>query len=423
MSPDVPEVGHHGIVLGTEAHRTAFPVLAGAVFVIATGYGVVLPLLPVLLRRWMGEPDAALAAWHTGALTGIYMLALAAAAPLWGRISDRDRRRPVLAVGLAGYAAALALLAFAQSMMLAYLLRFAAGAFAGAVIPVATAIAAETADASRRARRVTWLAAASLMGYAVGPAISGWIYGWAWRMSGSDPAAAAADAMVAWPLYAGAVLAVAVALGSRAVLPSVRSASASSAARAGDTARTLLIAALSLLVMSGLGAFEVGITIFAEQALALGPVALAWMFAECSVAMLAVQGLIVFTPWFWRLPRSAVVICGFAAMTIGFALLPYAAAPWILFVAVALVGAGSGVLLPVLSHLVTVGATAGLGIVLGMQTAAASLGQALGSAAGGALFGQLAGASFWIQAGLMATGAAVAVAQRARLSGPLTDRG
>src|SRR3990172_7290723 len=81
MSPDVPEVGHHGIVLGTEAHRTAFPVLAGAVFVIATGYGVVLPLLPVLLRRWMGEPDAALAAWHTGALTGIYMLALAAAAP------------------------------------------------------------------------------------------------------------------------------------------------------------------------------------------------------------------------------------------------------------------------------------------------------------------------------------------------------
>ena len=117
------------------------------------------------------------------------------------------------------------------------------------------------------------------------------------------------------------------------------------------------------------------------------------------------------------------MICGFAAMTIGFALLPYASAPWILFVAVALVGAGSGVLLPVLSHLVTVGATAGLGIALGMQTAAASLGQALGSAAGGALFGQLAGASFWIQAGLMATGAAVAVAQRARLSGPLTDRG
>ena len=117
------------------------------------------------------------------------------------------------------------------------------------------------------------------------------------------------------------------------------------------------------------------------------------------------------------------MICGFAAMTIGFALLPYAAAPWILFVAVALVGAGAGVLLPVLSYLVTVGAIAGLGIVLGLQTAAASLGQALGSAAGGALFSQFAGASFWIPAGLMAGGAALAIAQRTRLSGPPTDRG
>ncbi|HSD41286.1 MAG TPA: hypothetical protein VLD36_05415 [Burkholderiales bacterium] len=48
---------------------------------------------------------------------------------------------------------------------------------------------------------------------------------------------------------------------------------------AGDRGRTALIATLSLLVMSGLGAFEVGIAIFAGQALALGTVALAWMFA------------------------------------------------------------------------------------------------------------------------------------------------
>jgi MFS family permease len=423
MSPDVPEAGLHPVVRGTETSRTAFPALAGAVFVVATGYGVVFPLLPVLLRRWMGEPDAALAAWHTGALTGIYMLALAAAAPLWGRVSDRGGRRPVLALGLAGYAASLALLALAQSMPLTYVLRFAAGAFAGAVIPVATALAAETADASRRARRVTWLAAASLTGYVVGPALSGWVYGWAWRMSGSDPAAAAADAMVAWPLYAGAVLAVVVAVAGRLVLPTAPSAAPPPpVAHAGDRGRTVLIAALSLLVMSGLGAFEVGIALFAQQALALGPVGLAWMFAECSVAMLAVQALLVSAPWFSRLPGSAVVISGFAAMAIGFALLPYASAPWALFVAVALIGAGSGVLLPMLSYLVTVGATAGLGVVLGAQTAAASLGQALGSAAGGALFGRFSGGSFWMGAALMAAAAAVAAAQRARLSAAYTDR-
>jgi MFS family permease len=420
MSPDVPEAGHHDIVPGTGAHRTAFILLAGAVFVVATGYGVVLPLLPALLQRWMDEADPALAARYTGALTGIYMLGLAAAAPVWGRVSDRGGRRSVLALGLTGYGVALALLASAQSMPLAYVLRFAAGAFAGAVIPVATAFASETADASRRARRVSGLAATSLVGYVVGPAISGWVYGWAWRMSDDDRAAAAADAMVGWPLYAGAVLAVAVALGNRAVLPSVGFTAPPPAA--GDRGRTALIATLSLLVMSGLGAFEVGIAIFAGQALALGPVALAWMFAQCSVTMLAVQALIVFAPRFRRLPGSTVVISGFAAMAAGFVLLPNASAPWTLFVAVGLIGAGAGVLLPVLSYLVTVGATAGLGVALGVQTAAASLGQGLGSAAGGALFAQLAGGSFWIQAGLMAGGFALAVAQRTRLAGTLADR-
>ncbi len=77
------------------------------VFVVAVGYGVVLPVLPFVLARALGEAARASVAWHTGLLTGVYMLALFLFAPLWGYVSDRIGRRAVILLGLAGFSAAM----------------------------------------------------------------------------------------------------------------------------------------------------------------------------------------------------------------------------------------------------------------------------------------------------------------------------
>jgi MFS family permease len=188
----------------------------------------------------------------------------------------------------------------------------------------------------------------------------------------------------------------------------------------GSTGRLAAIAALAFLAMFGLGAFEVGVTVFADRRLAFTPAALALVFAACSVAMLIVQGLLAVGP---RLhPRSAglLVAGGFAAMGVGFALLALGGAPARLFAAVMLVGAGSGVLLPLLANLAVDRARAGIGATLGVQIAAASFGQGAGSAAGGWLFGAVAEASFWLYALLMAAAAAGVVATRFGSAGDAT---
>jgi MFS family permease len=43
--------------------------------------------------------------WHTGLLTGTYIVAIFLFAPLWGKVSDRRGRRPVILLGLTGFAA------------------------------------------------------------------------------------------------------------------------------------------------------------------------------------------------------------------------------------------------------------------------------------------------------------------------------
>ena len=94
---------------------------------------VVLPILPFLIERVVGTVGSTALSWHTGLLTGIYIFAIFMFAPLWGRISDRNGRRPVIVVGLTGFAATVALLPIAESLPLIYIVRFLSGAFAAAI--------------------------------------------------------------------------------------------------------------------------------------------------------------------------------------------------------------------------------------------------------------------------------------------------
>src|SRR3989344_7898360 len=98
-----------------------------AVFVVAVGYGVVLPVLPFVLARALGETARAAVAWHTGLLTGVYMLALFLFAPLWGYVSDRIGRRAVILLGLAGFSAAMLWFPLARGLVFVYGARALAG--------------------------------------------------------------------------------------------------------------------------------------------------------------------------------------------------------------------------------------------------------------------------------------------------------
>src|SRR3990167_8094620 len=147
-------------------------------FAISVGYGIVLPILPFLIDQISGTTDAAVFAWHTGLITGTYILAIFLFAPVWGKISDRWGRRPVLLMGLTGFAASVALFARLESVPLLYLGRFFDGLFAAAIAPTAYALVGDHAPSPEwRAHRFALINIAGTLGFFAGPLLGGLVVG------------------------------------------------------------------------------------------------------------------------------------------------------------------------------------------------------------------------------------------------------
>lgn len=263
-----------------------FNTLLAATFVVFLGYGTVLPILPLFLDRVLSMTGADEVALHTGLLTGVYTLALFAFAPLWGGISDRLGRRPVLLWGLAGFALAMLGFSLVNDLPLAYGMRALAGALAAAVIPVALAQAAEYGGAVPRARRFAWLSAASTLGFLSGPMLSGWLASIPMVMPQSDMLL---GGPVAWPFVVTAGLAGAVWLMAYRHVPERPARLPSSGRHTPEVTPTWPtggLLTLTLLAMLGLGAFEVGLSLQARQSIGLDPFRIGLLFTACSLVML-----------------------------------------------------------------------------------------------------------------------------------------
>jgi MFS family permease len=244
----------------------------------------------------------------------------------------------------------------------------------------------------QRARGFAWLSAASALGFLFGPALSGWLA--ALHLVAPFSAVSAMGGAVWFAVYFG-------------LTDTVGSRGATSALPHVGVPLLPNLLALSLLVMFGLGSFEVSLTLQGQQLLKLKAAEVSLMFVECSLVMILVQAY-VFSPLTKRLGGEFLALA-FLAMAAGTALLPYSASYYMLLLVVGLIAAASGILIPVLAYLVSLAAGARQGTVLGAQTAASNLGQAVGSATAGWLFGIFVEAPFWVTAGLLGLGALLAM--------------
>ncbi|MEO6708570.1 MAG: MFS transporter [Planctomycetota bacterium] len=136
------------------------------VFIDLLGFGIVLPLLPVYSKAY-GANEVTL-----GLLFSCFSGMQFFFAPMWGRISDRIGRRPVLIGGLIGTAASYAVFAFAQSLPLLFASRLLAGFF-GANISTAQAYIADVTTPENRSKEMGLIGAAFGLGFTLGPLIGG----------------------------------------------------------------------------------------------------------------------------------------------------------------------------------------------------------------------------------------------------------
>jgi multidrug resistance protein len=139
-------------------------VLMATVFVDMIGAMIVLPLLPFYVLEMKAKPSV------VGLLVSVFFIAQLAASPLWGRLSDRYGRRPMILGGLLLSAAAFSLFGLANTVALLFLSRLVQGAASGTV-GVVQAYVGDSIAPEERAKALGWVTACTSAGVVIGPVI------------------------------------------------------------------------------------------------------------------------------------------------------------------------------------------------------------------------------------------------------------
>ncbi len=146
--------------------RSSLLVIFLVVFFDLLAFGIVIPILPYYSKTFGAN------AFALGWLMAIFSITQFLFSPLWGSLSDRIGRRPVLLFTILGGAACMVATALAGSFWLLFLARLLAGIF-GANISTATAYIADITGPADRAKGMGIIGAGYGLGFIFGPALGG----------------------------------------------------------------------------------------------------------------------------------------------------------------------------------------------------------------------------------------------------------
>jgi DHA1 family tetracycline resistance protein-like MFS transporter len=153
--------------------RAALTFVLLSVFIDSLGFGIIIPSLPAVIMELTGEPLATAADWG-GYLMAVYALLQFFMAPVFGNLSDRFGRRPLLLGSLFAFGVDFLLTGLARSMTWLFVGRAFAGVF-GASFSAAGAYIGDISNDSNRARNFGLIGAAWGSGFTLGPVIGGFV--------------------------------------------------------------------------------------------------------------------------------------------------------------------------------------------------------------------------------------------------------
>jgi MFS transporter, DHA1 family, tetracycline resistance protein len=353
------------------------------VFLDLLGFGLVVPFLPGVARN-LGASDllATLVAASFSLMQFLFI-------PLWGRLSDRVGRRPVLLWSIAASVVGMALLGFARTLPLLFLARIWSG-IATANIAVAQAYIADVTTPETRARGMGIIGIGFGLGFIFGPALGGQL--------GQYEVMGQAGTLAAF--FAAGLSTINFGLAYFTLpesLPAERRGQATTRRRVLDVrairevarrpgmAVALVISFLVILWFSGL---EVTFRLFTEDAFGMSMAGTGYLFAFVGVVAVLVQGGLIH-----RLTRRwgelNLIRAGLLLLGLGFAL--DAISPdigsWFLYCASALIAVGNGLYNPSLSSYSSRQASADTqGLTLGVLQSMSALARAVGPLVGGLVY-------------------------------------
>jgi multidrug resistance protein len=356
-------------------------ILFFTVFIDLLGFGIIIPLLPFYAERFGGSAET------VALLSASFSLMQFLFMPVWGRLSDRVGRRPILLLGLFGSFGSYLLFGLAGSLPLLFVSRLFAG-IAGATVSTAQAFIADTTTAENRAKGMGVLGAAFGLGFIFGPAIGGFLSRWG---------------HAAPPLFA-ASLSLANFAAAWFLLPESRPAHVPATARVvrsrfGALRKALtrptlpVLFAVYFLVVAAFSGFETTFALFSQARFGFTEESIGYLFAYVGIVLSIVQGglvgRVVRRVGERRLVPPAIVI-----MACGLVLIPLSTSLAMLLIANGLLAVGMGFNSPSLVSLISQGSDPeDQGGVLGVSQSLASLARIVGPAWGGFLYDRFGAAT------------------------------
>lgn len=142
-------------------------ILFFTMIVIMLGFGMIIPILPFYVKSF-GASGSAL-----GALMATYGLLQFIFAPIWGSLSDRYGRKPILMIGVLGNAIAQLLFGLSSALWMLFAARILAGVLSSATLPTAMAYIGDSTSKEQRGGGMGMIGAAMGIGMVLGPGLGG----------------------------------------------------------------------------------------------------------------------------------------------------------------------------------------------------------------------------------------------------------
>ena len=348
-------------------NRRNLAILFFTLVVVMMGFGMVIPILPFYIIEF-GAGGSAM-----GLLMASYAIMQLIFSPIWGSISDRIGRKPVLMIGVLGFALTQLMFGFSSALWMLLASRVLAGVLSSATLPSAMAYIGDSTSERDRGGGMGIIGAAMGVGMVLGPGIAGWM----------------ATYSLAVPFFFAAGLSI-VALAliflllpeSLPVEKRQTGGSLIQGLQIQELWRALsspigLLLFMAFLVSFGLTNFEIVFGLFAVETYGYGPQQVGGLLTFIGIISAVVQGGLT-GPFTRRWGEVPIIKASLLGSALGFVMMVMARS----FIAVLLTMGffiiSNAMLRPAVSALISRRATVGQGVAMGLNNAFMSLGRSVG---------------------------------------------
>lgn len=360
------------------------------------GFGIIIPLSPYLARQYGAS------AFQVGLLMAIYSGMQFIFSPLWGGLSDRWGRRPILLLSILGTAVGHFLFYSADTMFMLFFARFLAGIFS-ANISTAAAVIADVTPPQERSKNMGLIGAAIGLGFVIGPALGGTVQ----FLGERAPALVATMASGLNFLFAYFMLAETLSVENRRKKPpQSRIAHIIQNIRKPVIGKVLLAQFTMGLAMANM---EASLFLFVADRFSWGMQKASYGFAYVGICIALTQGVLV-RKALPALGERRVSLIGIVLFTLSFFMIGVSQWIWLLAIAMTILALGNGMAHPALNGTVSLlTSEKDQGEVLGISQSMQALARVIGPPIGGYLYGTWGQSTPFLFAGVMGAVALIGV--------------